>query len=54
MSVEYLDIAYSYGLRALGPAHYGPGRYAQGTNATGGLGPNGKDLLVKMESLGLS
>jgi len=53
VSVEYLDIAYSYGLRALGPAHYGPGRYAQGTNATGGLGPNGKDLLVKMESLGI-
>ncbi len=53
VSVEYLDIAYNYGLRALGPAHYGPGRYAQGTNATGGLGPNGKDLLVKMESLGI-
>jgi len=53
VSVEYLDIAYHYGLRALGPAHYGPGRYAQGTNATGGLGPNGKDLLVKMESLGI-
>lgn len=53
ISVEYLDIAYEYGLRALGPAHYGPGRYAQGTNATGGLGPNGKDLLGKMESLGM-
>lgn len=53
VSVEYLDIAYNYGLRALGPAHYGPGRYAQGTNATGGLGPNGKDLLDKMESLGI-
>jgi membrane dipeptidase len=53
VSVEYLDVAYNYGLRALGPAHYGPGRYAQGTNATGGLGPNGKDLLEKMESLGI-
>jgi len=53
VSVEYLDIAYNYGLRALGPAHYGPGRYAQGTNATGGLGPKGKDLLEKMESLGI-
>jgi membrane dipeptidase len=53
VSVEYLDIAYNYGLRALGPAPYGPGRYAQGTNATGGLGPNGKDLLEKMESLGI-
>ena len=48
LSIEYLDIAYNYGLRALGPAHYGPGRYAQGTNATGGLGPHGKELLVKM------
>lgn len=53
ISIEYLDIAFNYGLRALGPAHYGPGRYAQGTNATGGLGPNGKDLLLKMESLGI-
>ena len=53
VSVEYLDIAYNYGLRALGPAHYGPGRYAQGTHATGGLGPNGKELLLKMESLGI-
>ncbi len=53
ISVEYLEIAYNYGLRALGPAHYGPGRYAQGTNAIGGLGPNGKDLLVKMKSLGI-
>ncbi len=53
ISVEYLEIAYNYGLRALGPAHYGHGRYAQGTNATGGLGANGKDLLVKMESLGI-
>lgn len=53
VSVEYLEMAYHDGLRALGPAHYGPGRYAQGTNATGGLGPNGKDLLLKMESLGI-
>lgn len=53
ISIEYLELAYNYGLRALGPAHYGPGRYAQGTNATGGLGPQGKELLLKMESLGI-
>jgi membrane dipeptidase len=53
VSIEFLEIAFNYGLRALGPAHYGPGRYAQGTNATGGLGPNGRDLLKKMESLGI-
>ena len=32
VTLEYLEIAYQYGLRAMGPAHYGPGRYANGTN----------------------
>lgn len=31
----YVERAHDYGLRAIGPAHYGPGRYAQGTDATG-------------------
>lgn len=53
ISLEYLEIAYAYGLRALGPAHYGPGRYAQGTNATGGMGIAGKDLLRKMMELNI-
>lgn len=53
VSLEYLEIAHEYGLRALGPAHYGPGRYAQGTNATGGLGPQGGDLLRKMQELNI-
>jgi len=53
VSLEYLEIAYNYGLRALGPAHYGPGRYAQGTNATGGIGVAGKDLLRKMMDLNI-
>lgn len=53
VEVKYLERAYAYGLRALGPAHYGPGRYAQGTNATGGLGPNGPDLLREMDNLGI-
>jgi membrane dipeptidase len=53
VSVEYLEIAHAYGLRALGPAHYGPGRYAQGTNATGGLGPMGRELLAKMKELNI-
>lgn len=53
ISLEYLEIAYSYGLRALGPAHYGPGRYAQGTNASGGIGDLGKSLLRKMSELGI-
>lgn len=53
VSLEYLEIAHEAGLRALGPAHYGPGRYAQGTNATGGIGPKGRELLQKMQELNI-
>jgi membrane dipeptidase len=53
VSLEHLEIAWNYGLRALGPAHYGPGRYANGTDATGKMGPAGIDLIKKMESLGI-
>lgn len=53
VSLEYVEIAHANGLRAIGPAHYGPGRYAQGTNAIGGLGPQGRDLLHKMEELNI-
>ena len=53
VTLKNLEQAYGYGLRALGPAHYGPGRYAQGTNATGGLGKNGKALLREMERLNI-
>jgi membrane dipeptidase len=49
----YLEKAWSLGLRAIGPAHYGPGVYAQGTDATGGLGEKGRDLLKRMESLNI-
>ena len=31
IDLSYLEKAYEYGLRAIGPAHYGPGRYAPGT-----------------------
>ena len=41
------------GLRAVGPAHYGPGVYAQGTHASGGLGARGRELLREMERLGI-
>jgi membrane dipeptidase len=51
VSVEHLERAYHYGLRALGPAHYGPGRYANGTDATGKMNAKGIALLKKMESL---
>lgn len=53
LSMSHLEKAFEDGLRALGPAHYGLGIYAQGTDATGGLGPNGKDLLREMERLGI-
>ena len=53
VTLKHLEKAYAYGLRALGPAHYGPGRYAQGTNATGGIGKNGKALLKEMERLNI-
>ncbi len=53
VTVDNLERAYWYGLRALGPAHYGPGRYAMGTDARGGLRPKGKELLKEMERLNI-
>jgi len=50
---DYLEQAYAYGLRALGPAHYGPGRYANGTDAEGALHPEGRTLLREMERLNI-
>jgi membrane dipeptidase len=53
ITLDHLDIAYESGLRAIGPAHYGPGTYAQGTGATGGIGRRGRELLDRMEELGI-
>ena len=47
----HLERAYAQGLRAVGPAHYGPGRYAYGTNSSGDLGTKGRELLKEMERL---
>ena len=49
----HLERAYAAGLRAVGPAHYGPGVYAHGTNGCGDLGPRGRELLREMERLGM-
>jgi membrane dipeptidase len=49
----HLERAFAQGLRAVGPAHYGPGRYAYGTNACGDLGPHGRELLREMGRLGI-
>lgn len=53
ISMEHLEKAYADGLRAVGPAHYGPGRYAQGTDAKGFMGEKGHELLRKMEELNI-
>ena len=53
VTLKHLERSYVQGLRALGPAHYGPGTYAQGTDATGGLGPRGRELLSEMDRLGI-
>jgi membrane dipeptidase len=53
VSMHHLEKAYNYGLRAIGPAHYGPGTYAQGTDSNGGLSIKGRELLKEMEKLGI-
>jgi len=53
ITLDHLRIAYEYGLRAVGPAHYGPGRYANGTDATGRLNKQGIALLKEMERLNI-
>lgn len=53
ITAGYLERAHHSGLRAVGPAHYGPGRYAQGTDASGGLGREGRLLLKEMERLNI-
>jgi membrane dipeptidase len=53
LTPAHLEASYNDGLRALGPAHYGPGTYAKGTGATGSLGPDGRELLAEMERLGI-
>ena len=51
INLSYLDKAYQYGLRIIGPAHYSTGRYASGTGTTDGFTPLGKDLLKEMDAL---
>ncbi|MGB5500678.1 MAG: membrane dipeptidase [Maribacter sp.] len=53
VTMDHLQKSYEQGLRAIGPAHYGPGTYAQGTDATGGIGVKGKELLKEIDRLGL-
>jgi len=53
LSFDHLQQAYADGLRAIGPAHYGPGVYAHGTDSKGGIGQKGKELLKEMEKLNI-
>jgi membrane dipeptidase len=53
VSMNYLENAYQNGLRAIGPAHYGPGVYAYGTDSEGGIGNKGRELLKEMERLNI-
>lgn len=53
IDISYLERAYNYGLRAIGPAHYGPGRYANGTDSGGKMNANGLELLKEMQRLNI-
>ncbi len=50
---EQLSAWKEAGVRLIGPAHYGPGRYAGGTSTELGLGYEGKQLLQEMDKLGI-
>ena len=53
VKLSYLEKAYAYGLRALGPAHYSTGRYAPGTGLSGPLTAQGRELVREMDQLGI-
>ena len=53
ITLDHLERSYEQGLRAIGPAHYGPGTYAHGTDSVGSIGHKGKELLKEIERLNL-
>lgn len=53
LSFEHLEQSHEQGLRAIGPAHYGPGTYAYGTDSDGPLGDKGRQLIKEIERLEL-
>jgi membrane dipeptidase len=53
VSLNHLEQAHQSGLRAVGPAHYGEGIYANGTDSSGRLNKRGVELLGAMEALGM-
>lgn len=53
LEAEQLPAWKESGVRVIGPAHYGPGRYAGGTSTELGLAFEGKQLLREMERHGI-
>lgn len=53
ITLKHLERSFAQGLRAVGPAHYGPGTYAFGTDSEGSIGSRGRQLLKEMDRLGL-
>lgn len=48
-----LEQFHALGVRVIGPAHYGPGRYAGGTGTEAGLSADGVALIREMDRLGV-
>jgi membrane dipeptidase len=53
LTPDELDDWYQAGVRFIGPAHYGKGRYAGGTSVEDGFSDIGFQLLKQMERLGI-
>ncbi len=53
LSPDDLKRWWEWGLRALGPAHYGPSAYAHGTACEGPLTAKGVELVKRMDQLGI-
>lgn len=54
VTFDHLHLLFEKGLRAIGPAHYGPGTYAYGTDSEGSIGEKGRQLLREMDTLGIA
>ena len=50
---QHLEAWHAAGVRLIGPAHYGPGRYAGGTATENGLSEIGVQLLKEMRRVGV-
>lgn len=53
LTAGHVEQWHAAGLRIIGPAHYGPGRYAHGTASSGPLTADGRELLKAMYRTGM-